>query len=256
MSLLPFSFQRLLGPVTQGVDPQRQSLISRLLAALLKSTELPGRDDFARLRPALRWAIVGLASCIGLTIIIAVAAIVSVGMSTSTFQMFSLRASAASSAEARAQHSFESILQRPLFSRNRQAATAVALAPALPVATRSRNFILKGVFINGASSKAFLISEQSPLGIWIESNDEIAGWHLVTVKPDQVVLRAQSDELVIALGNVSGSGNFAEIPSLPHGSLEASADRLNRRILVNPNSLARGTQNTKPTAPGLQGGAR
>jgi hypothetical protein len=222
MSSLPFSLQRLFEHVTQRGEPQRHSLVNRLLAASLGCTELPGRADFARLRPALRWAILSLASCVGLTLTITVAAVVSVGMSTPAFQMFGLRASAASGAETRAERSFESILQRPLFSRSRQAATVAVSTPPTPVATRSRNIILKGVFINGVSSKVFLTSEENPLGIWVESNEEIAGWRVITVKPDQVVLRAQSDELVIALVSTGGSSSASEMPSLAHrgGRLE------------------------------------
>jgi len=62
---------------------------------------------------------------------------------------------------------------------------------------------LKGVFINGASAKAFLTSTQNPLGVWVAVNEEIAGWRVVTIQPDQVLLDAQNEKLVIPLINGS-----------------------------------------------------
>ena len=100
---------------------------------------------------------------------------------------------------------YENILQRPLFSRSRRgAAPAQAYVPApSPPVMLDRGLVLKGVFINGPSAKAFLTSAQNPLGTWIRAGDEIAGWRVVAVKPDQVVLDGQNEKLVIPLSNSS-----------------------------------------------------
>jgi hypothetical protein len=259
MLSLQLHLRHLFGRIAQPGDPQGYSGLNRQLATLLGCVELPRRADFARLRPALRWAIAGLASCIGLVLTVAVAAIISLKLSTMTFPIFGLGASAESAVETRTQRNFENILQRPLFSRSRQATTAAAPMPALPVAARSRNIVLKGVFITGTSSKAFLTSEQNPLGIWVDSDGEIAGWRMVSVKPDQVVLRAQADELVVALGNFGASGNPPEMPLLPHrgGGPMPSIDRFNGGTQVRPEPAIPGRQTMRTkTAPALQGSAR
>jgi len=176
-----------------------------------------------------------------------------------TFPIFGLGASAEPGAETHAERRFENILQRPLFSRSRQAVTVAVSMPSLPVAARSRNIVLKGVFINGTSSKAFLTSEQSPLGIWVDSDGEIAGWRMIAVKPDQVVLRAQNDELVIALGNFGASGNAPEMPLLPHrgGGPMPPIDRLNGMTQVRPEQATRSWQTMRAkTVPPLPGTAR
>jgi len=62
-----------------------------------------------------------------------------------------------------------------------------------------QNIILKGVFMSGAVAKAFLISAQNPLGVWAQVNDEVAGWRVLAVKPGEVLLEAQNENLVIPL---------------------------------------------------------
>ena len=56
---------------------------------------------------------------------------------------------------------------------------------------------LKGVFINGTQAKAFMISTQNPLGAWIQPGEEIAGWRLVAIEPDQVTLEGHNETLVV-----------------------------------------------------------
>jgi hypothetical protein len=48
-------------------------------------------------------------------------------------------------------------------------------------------------------AKAFLISTQNPLGIWVEVNEEIAGWRVVAIKPEQVQLNSQNEKLEVLL---------------------------------------------------------
>jgi hypothetical protein len=62
-----------------------------------------------------------------------------------------------------------------------------------------QNITLKGVFIGGGLAKAFLISSQNPLGVWVQPSEEIAGWRVVAVQPDQVQLSGQGENLIVPL---------------------------------------------------------
>jgi hypothetical protein len=168
---------------------------------MLGRAELPGRGELAGLRPATRVLIAGLTVWIGLVGLATVIGVASLEISTMSLPAwFGARASASSSTEIRSPAGFENILQRPLFSRSRQAASVAISTPPPPLpATLDQNFTLKGVFINGALAKAFLTSAQNPLGVWVQTNEEIAGWRVVAVKPDQVLLDAQNEKLVIPL---------------------------------------------------------
>ena len=139
--------------------------------------------------------------------LVTVVALASVEMSTMEFPTwFVARASTSAASETQPQSGFENILQRPLFSRTRQGAAppqAYVAAPPPPPLMLDRGLVLKGVFINGPSAKAFLTSAQNPLGTWVRAGDEIAGWRVVAVKPDQVVLDGQNQKLVIPLSNSS-----------------------------------------------------
>jgi hypothetical protein len=171
------------------------------IAVMLGRAELPGRAELAGLRPATRFLIVGLTvwiGLVGLATVIAVAAVEVSSLSPSAW--FGARASASASTEIRSPAGFENILQRPLFSRSRQAATvAVSTTPASLPAVLDQSIALKGVFINGALAKAFLTSAQNPLGVWAQVNEEVAGWRVVAVKPDQVLLHGQNEKLVVPL---------------------------------------------------------
>lgn len=177
-------------------------LVSRL-AGLLDRPDFPGRAEFARLRPAMRFLMTALAAGIGLIVLVTVFAVAAVEMSTIRVPVwFSARASASTHSQIRPSAGFEAILQRPLFSRNRQAAAVAANdAPPSPVvpATLDQGITLKGVYINGAIAKAFLISAQNPLGVWVQVDEEIAGWRVVAVKPEQVLLDLHNEKLEIPL---------------------------------------------------------
>jgi hypothetical protein len=180
--------------------------VAHYLATMLGRAGLPGRDELAELRPRTRFLIAGLMAGIGLAGLVTVVALVSVEMSTVEFPTwFVARASTSAGNEPQPQSGFENILQRPLFSRSRQGAApaqAYVAAPAPPVML-DRGLVLKGVFINGPLAKAFLTSAQNPLGMWVRASEEIAGWRVVAVKPDQVVLDGQNEKLVIPLSNSS-----------------------------------------------------
>jgi len=177
--------------------------VSRL-AGLLDRPDFPGRAEFDRLRPAMRFLMIALAAWIGLIVLATVFAVAAVEMSTiSVPGWFSVRASASTRNEIRPSAGFEAILQRPLFSRSRQAAAAaVGDTPPSPAAmtTLDQGLTLKGVYINGAMAKAFLISAQNPLGAWVQVDEEIAGWRVVAIKPEQVLLDSQNEKLEVLLG--------------------------------------------------------
>jgi hypothetical protein len=183
---------------------QRGSFASRV-AMMLGRAELPGRGELAGLRPATRFLIVGLTAWVGLVALATAIAVASVEFSTLSLPAWlGARASASPITEIRSPAGFENILQRPLFSRSRQgAAVAVALAPPPPVML-DQNFTLKGVFMSGELAKAFLTSAQNPLGVWVQANDEVAGWRVLAVKPDQVLLDARNEKLVVRL-SVNGT---------------------------------------------------
>ena len=195
--------QRLFAHI---VSSPRRSFASRV-AVILGRAELPGRGELAGLRPATRFLIVGLTVWIGLVGFATVIAVASVEMSTMNLPAWlDARASASPSVETRSAAGFENILQRPLFSRSRQAASAKVptMPPSLPVRL-DQNITLKGVFMNGALAKAFVTSAQNPVGVWVQANEEIAGWRVVAVKQDQVLLDAQNEKLVIPLAVNGGA---------------------------------------------------
>src|SRR5580698_9158240 len=171
----------------------RRGLTLRL-AAMLGLPELPGREELAGLRPATRGLIVGLIVWIGLVGLMATLAIASVEMSAVSLPSWlDTRTSTSPGKTDRTAAAFDSIVQRPLFSRSRQLPVAMVAAlppppPPPPVVAVDRGITLKGVFINGPQAKAFLISMQNPLGAWIQSGEEIAGWRIVAIEPDQVTL--------------------------------------------------------------------
>jgi len=194
----PLVPQRLFDRMTGS---QRGSFTSRV-AMILGRAELPGRGELAGLRPVTRFLIVGLTVWLGLVGLATITAVASVELSTLSLPAWlGARASASPNTEIRSPAGFENILQRPLFSRSRQGAAvavSVAMAPPPPVIL-DPNFTLKGVFMSGELAKAFLTSAQNPLGAWVQANDEVAGWRVVAVKPDQVLLDARNEKLVVSL---------------------------------------------------------
>jgi hypothetical protein len=173
------------------------------LAAMLGRAELPSREELTGLRPATRGLIVGLIAWIGLVGLVTTLAIVSVEMSAVSLPSWlDSRTSTSPGTTNRTAAAFDSIVQRPLFSRSRQLPVAmVASLPPPPspppVVAVDRGITLRGVFINGTQAKAFLISTQNPLGAWIQVGEEIAGWRIVAIEPDQVTLEGHNEKLVV-----------------------------------------------------------
>jgi hypothetical protein len=179
----------------------RQFAASRI-AALLGRTDLPSRSELTALRPVTRVLILGLAAWIGLIGVMTLSAVISLELSTvSAPTWFGSRGPAAKASDVRAAAGFENIVQRPLFSRNRQgfvAAEPFTAAPP-PMATLDSGMTLKGVYMSDGVAKAFLVTTQSPLGIWVEVNGQIDGWRVAAVTPEHVVLEGQSEKLTVPL---------------------------------------------------------
>jgi hypothetical protein len=187
-----------------GIAGSPRQLAASRLAAMLGRADLPGRSELATLRPATRVLIVGLAAWIALVGAMTLGAIISLEFSTVTAPAwFGTSGAAAKSSDARAAAGYENIVQRPLFSRNRQVFVApepVAPEPPPPmVATLDPGMTLKGVFLSEGVAKAFLITAQSPLGNWVEVNGQIGGWRVTAVTPGHVVLEGQGEKLTVPL---------------------------------------------------------
>jgi hypothetical protein len=176
-------------------------------AALLGRAEFPGFAELAALRPATRVLIAGLSGWVILVILVSVAAVVSVEMSTFTLpEWLGTRSSASGGTAARPPASFENIVRRPLFSRSRQgmsqAPVPMPVAPP-PPSTLDQDITLRGVFMSGPLAKAFLLSSQNPLGVWVQAGEAAAGWRVVAVQRNQVLLEGQGQRLIVPL-NVGG----------------------------------------------------
>jgi len=203
MNSFPLATQRL---IAQIMTSPRRSFTAQL-AAMLGRVKIPRREELAELRPITRLLIVGLMGWIGFVGLATLIAVASVEFSTISYPAWlSAGAAASPGIENGSPAGFENILRRPLFSRNRQGASAtveVATPPSLP-AMLDQNITLKGVFINGALAKAFLTSTQNPLGVWVQADEEIAGWRVVAVNSEKVLLDAPNEKLIVEL-SVNGS---------------------------------------------------
>ena len=172
------------------------------LAAMLGRAELPSRSELTALRPATRFLILGFVAWIGLVGAMTLSAVISLEFSTVTAPAWFGRSSpAAKVSNARGAAGFENIVQRPLFSRNRQGFVAPEPAAAAPppMATLDAGITLKGVFMSDGVAKAFLVTAQNPLGVWVQVSGQIDGWRVAAVTPDHVVLEGQNEKLMVPL---------------------------------------------------------
>ena len=178
-------------------------LAATRLSALIGRTDLPRQTELAALPPTQRVLIAGFASCIALIVFVTAVAVISVEFSRMELPIWS---NAPKVAEVGMNHgapvNFDNILLRPLFSRSRQSVVAIPIQvppPSTPVALSDREITLKGIFINGSSASAFLLSSDAPLGIWVHTNEQISGWKVVAVSPDQVELEGQGETRTVWL---------------------------------------------------------
>lgn len=87
---------------------------------------------------------------------------------------------------------FDEIAERPLFSRSRRPTTADdALAPA---AQGTGPLILNGVILTGTNKIALLATPEAERMTPLREGETLAGWTLVAVHSDKVVIRNSGDE--------------------------------------------------------------
>lgn len=173
------------------------------IAALLGRSELPSLGEVAALRPATRVLIAGFSGWIILVFLVTAAGVVSVEMSAVSLpEWLGAPSSAARGAAARPPAGLENIVQRPLFSRSRQGVTpspAPVLAAAPTAVTLDQDITLKGVFMNGALAKAFVLSSQNQLGAWVQAGEEISGWKVLAIQPGYLLLEGQGEKRAVQL---------------------------------------------------------
>jgi len=111
-------------------------------------------------------------------------------------------APAAGGPVSRGPKSYEAIVQRPLFAKTRQP-SALAMSPTAagdsgPAAVM-RNVTLRGVYRNGEVAKAYLVVPPNPVGVWRQRNEEVAGWRVLEIANDHVVLGGATDRFTVPL---------------------------------------------------------
>jgi hypothetical protein len=145
----------------------------------------------------------------------------------------------------------EAILQRPVFSRTRQAApTVMAIpqapspppAPVLAPVLNDSGLRLSGIFINKPTAKAFLTSAQRPAGSWVSTEEVFGGWKLIAVRPDEVEVEASGERLVVALATGGAGQEPAGIPQNFRPQMPLTAGRATN----DPAGIA---QNFRPNPP-------
>ncbi len=187
-------------PAVAGL-PRRMA--ASWIAARLGRAELPGMAELTALRPATRVLLAGFSGWIVLVFLVTAASVVSVEMSAVSLpEWLGTPSAAARGVAARPPAGFENIVQRPLFSRSRQGvapASAPVLAAAPMPSMLDQDITLKGVFISGPLAKAFLLSSQNPLGVWVQVDEELSGWRVISVQPDQVILQGRGEKRTVQL---------------------------------------------------------
>jgi len=188
----------------QAVSRSRLELASAGFRQLVLG-QIPSRRELKSVAPLRRGLLLGLAALTGLAIVAPIVAIVSLELAIASQSALGGSGGRASVGENRSAGTYENILQRPLFSRNRQllavaAPPAIVDAPAPSARTGlDPSVALKGVFMNGDRAKAFLTSSDNPVGVWIALNEHWSGWRLSEVKPNEIVLEAEGERQTLQL---------------------------------------------------------
>jgi hypothetical protein len=189
----------------RAISTSRLELVSARLCQVLRA-HIPSHRELNSVAPLKRGLLVGLAALTGLAVAAPIIAIISLELAIASQSSWGGGGGRVPAGrENRATGSYENILQRPLFSRNRQV-LAIAPPPAIVdvPASQSRSMLdpsvaLRGVFMNGERAKAFLTSSDNPGGIWVAVNEQWSGWRLSEVKPGEVVLEAEGERQTLQL---------------------------------------------------------
>lgn len=173
-------------------------------------------EDTDRLRSGHQFVLLGLVSWVCLTVLTSLVSIIF--LTWDRHDAGTLNTKAALPKEVPyASTDFDAILQRPLFSRSRQRSLTSEESPASRLAVDVLpQVVLKGVYIGGARSKAFLTGQQNPAGSWLGTGDEIDGWQIAAIEPSQVILRANTQQTAIEMSFTAyGTNRAAQPPTAP-----------------------------------------
>lgn len=172
---------------------------------LFGRTDLPGTDELTALPPVRRAVLSGLFLLICTALVLPVVAMVSLEISLTGQTMAGLVGGGAPErADGMPLGQFVNITRRPLFSRTRQPLDAAAHpmpveAPAAGPVPLDLSLVLRGVFMDGVQTKAFLTTPDNPVGNWVALNEEIAGWRLAEVRPGEIVVEARGERQTLPL---------------------------------------------------------
>ncbi len=167
--------------------------------------DLPTKEEVSALPPLRRAVLSGLLLLTGAALALPLVAIIALEISVAAHSMLGSGGAVDSQAANGAPFGqFDNIMRRPLFSRSRQAMEMAAPAvqvetPAPAAATFDLNLVLRGVFMDGIQTKAFLTTPDNPVGTWVAVNDDIAGWRLAEVRPNEVVVEARGERQTLQL---------------------------------------------------------
>jgi hypothetical protein len=159
------------------------------------------RAEFAAMRVGSRVVLCGL--LIFITCAVAATIAILVGMASSASLPGDVGEPNGRDVATSAPRNYDVIVARPVFSRSRQPAAAPTETMSAAVVDRQIN--LRGVFINGAVAKAYMLSPQTPLGVWRKRGEEFEGWRVEDVAPDRVTLTSQAERMIVPL-TVAGAG--------------------------------------------------
>jgi hypothetical protein len=168
------------------------------VAAMLDVEPARLRTEISAIRPANRLAVAALVASIGCTVIITLLAIVYV---TSSSEILAAHAAHAVPVGTAARENHDAIVTRPLFWRSRQPATAPAPPPAgsSELTAADPQISLKGVLISGELAKAFMLSSESPTGVWRQRGEDVGGWRVAEIHQDRVVLESAAGRFVVPM---------------------------------------------------------
>lgn len=102
---------------------------------------------------------------------------------------------------------YVALLERPLFSRTRRPYVppppeppAVEQPQVQPeIVTQEPQVSLQGIFIQGRTRRALVLTPENALPAWVNEGANISGWKLSEIKPNQLILLAGSQRRIIEL---------------------------------------------------------
>ena len=182
-----------------------RELVASMASRLFLRDDFPSRREMMAITPLRRGMLMALVALVGLAVIAPVGTIVALEIAIASQSISGgPGTSGTGHQESRSAAVYENILQRPLFSRNRQSLPTTPALAAPETVAPSRVMLdpsvaLRGVFMNGDQAKAFLTSSDNPVGVWISANEQWSGWRIAEIRPNEVVLEAQGERQTLPL---------------------------------------------------------